>query len=1248
MTVVSSRKQRGVKVFGVGCLVLVVIALALPLWFPWVLRPALARFGIRFDSYARVGYTRFALTNVRRDAPNARFRCDRLSGFLPAQWLWRRFSPASPEEPFLTVAHWRVRIQTGEQPRPAKPSPLPNSAFAVAERISGALPMWRVWLPAAQLSDGRVEIGSNAVAVVRLDWRRGKVTGRVACSNPGETFAVQGDFSGAPPYAISLDEKSSGLSSRLRLSRATGQWQAAGDVQWRSNRLEVEAVFDRDGWWPRRAGLKSDHFHVPSKLVRLEGYDDPTGAFELKWVDGHFHLEGSARATPDAADRAFAPPLELSLLARGDTNSVVLEKLRITSPAIEADLSNPIGLDRSGKLTTETATLRMALDLGQLHGSSFGGKLNGRVRVRPLPAGPPTAEFDLSGRDLSGRGFSITQAHLGGRLSWPVLNLDGAEITLADGSTLGGAGEIALKSRVISHGKWHFQGPWVRRFLPPGLTFSNLQATGELSGPLSAPVHSGELQADDCSVPILKPCRVFLAWRGENLVFPDVQIRLAAETATLDLKGAVRVADPPARSCEIDLKTLTLTRAAGAVLRLERPCRIAARREVSTADRNQPSSWALKVNGFSWAGPDGGLTLDSDVTWPRRGKIDVSGHGLSSADLREFVTVSMAKTSLSGIDLKANWDGGPIEFKLSAEGELPALEDQTFRAKVKLSGNADGLVADPVIVSVQGTEIVRAQGKMPLTLTTEPGGLRIRLEDKKPFNFQAATEPNKPFWDFARQRLGVRIVDPKVEANLQGTLAQLTGTLRGQASQISRLSSTNEVKLPPLENLRLEARFEQDRVQLGEFTFDVENQPVRITGDIPIRQNFLLDFISHGALPDWRRARARIEIADARLEPFARYLPAVLSPQGRLSVSLGVVPGGGVNGELMISGAATRSFTPLAPIRDIQARVLFAARRATIGQFTGRMGGREVSASGHFELPESGAPQFELRLRGDNVPLVYRPGLLLRSDFDLQFAQAGGQPATVSGDVTLRDGLFLEDLKALAPTSRAEPLGRPPYFSVTEQPFADWKLNVRVQGERFLRVRTPFFRGVVSTDLQIRGDFQEPQALGEARINSGQIRFPFGTLNLDHGLASLTSEHPYEPQLLAAASSRLYGYNIKMEITGTASAPLVSFSSTPPLTSEQVLLMLAAGELPREELSFSREKRVGNFALYLGKDVIARWLGNEDSADRLTIRSGEDISQEGRTTYYLEYKLSDDWSVIGEYDRFNALNAGLKWRIFSR
>src|SRR5437867_1476362 len=311
MTVLSSRKKKGLRVFGLACLVILLVVLALPLWFPLVLRPLLARSGIRFDSYEPVGYTRFALTNVRRDAPNARFRCDRVAGFLPSQWLWRRYSAGSPEEPFLTIAHWRVRIQPGLEPRPTRASTPTNSAFPIAEKISRALPTWRAWLPAAQLTDGRVEVGSNAVAVARVEWRRGRVTAKVAPSNSRETFAVQGDFSDAPPYAISFEGRSSGWSGQVRLSRATDQWQAAGDVNWRTNRVEVNASFDGNGWWPKRAALKSDHFRVPSKWARLEGYDDPTGAFKLEWVDGQFQLEASARASPDAAARAFATPLAI-------------------------------------------------------------------------------------------------------------------------------------------------------------------------------------------------------------------------------------------------------------------------------------------------------------------------------------------------------------------------------------------------------------------------------------------------------------------------------------------------------------------------------------------------------------------------------------------------------------------------------------------------------------------------------------------------------------------------------------------------------------------------------------------------------------------------------------------------------------------------------------------------------------------------------------------------------------------------
>jgi translocation and assembly module TamB len=821
---------------------------------------------------------------------------------------------------------------------------------------------------------------------------------------------------------------------------------------------------------------------MPAKLLALAGYEDPVGAFVLEWVDDRFRLEASAHATPETADLPFSPPLELSLLARGDLDSVLLEKLRITSPMIEADLSDPIGLSRSGKLTTEAATLRVALDLTKLQGFSFGGKLNGQVRVSRMPTGQPSAEFDLNGEETTGRGFSFTRARLAGGLRWPVLDLNVAEMEFADGSTLGGAGKLELKSRLVTNGTWHFQGGQARRFLPDGMSYTNLQATGHLSGTPGAWFHSGELTAEGFSAPHLKPCRLLARWTGDNLIFPEATIKLASGTSALEFVGALRLGDTASPSCDIDLNALTLTLDANTLWQLEKPCRVAVRRQAAVAGPGTPSAWPLKVEGFRWVGRNRELSLDGEVTWPWRGQMQVSGHGLSLSDLPEFVSVPVGGATLAGLDLKARWEGGPIEFKLSLNGEVPALEAETFSANIELKGDANGLLADPISVSANGAVILHALGKLPLTMIAEPGKVRVQLEENKPFNFQLATEPNTRFWDFVSQHFGVRVADPKVEANLQGTLQDVRGDLHAEAAQISRSRSTNGVLLPAMERLRVDARLERDSVRLSELVFEIEKQPVRITGELPIRGHLLLEFISSGALPDWRRARARVEIADARIEPFARYLPKVLSPQGRLSISLGVVPGGELNGELKISGAATKPVALLTPMRDIQATILFSGRRAAISQFMGRMGGREVHLAGNFDFPESGEPQFDVRLRGNNVPLIYRPGLLLRSDFDVQFARAGDQAVAVSGDVTLRDGLFLQDLKALVPTGRSEPLGRPPYFSVADKPFANWKLNVKVHGDRFLRVRTPYFRGEISADFQIKGNLADQLRSGPLSI----------------------------------------------------------------------------------------------------------------------------------------------------------------------
>lgn len=132
------------------------------------------------------------------------------------------------------------------------------------------------------------------------------------------------------------------------------------------------------------------------------------------------------------------------------------------------------------------------------------------------------------------------------------------------------------------------------------------------------------------------------------------------------------------------------------------------------------------------------------------------------------------------------------------------------------------------------------------------------------------------------------------------------------------------------------------------------------------------------------------------------------------------------------------------------------------------------------------------------------------------------------------------------------------------------------------------------------------------------------------------------------ASGRNYRYDVRLEVNGPADGANVLFSATPPLNSEEILLMLTAGELPRNENIFSTEARAGRLATFFGRDLISRYSGSESSGERLIINSGENITDEGKTTYSVEYQLTDRWSLIGEYDRFSALNAAVKWRIYSR
>jgi translocation and assembly module TamB len=1241
----AARRSRKKLLVGMGGLVafVVLLVVTLPLWFPWVLRPILQNLGIRFESYQAVGYTKFALVKVEGAWDDVRFESARVEAFLPTRWLWSLYFSDRSFSPNARGGSWRLTVKSTSDAQPDRIPKAPGSTFKVLGEVESVLGVLRDWVPAAHFTNGVVDLNSEEFRLPEVDWKRGSLAASVRSLRFPETIALRASVPGNASPSVSLSAPQARVTVDARFKKNMGRWEVEGETRWLSNRMVLAATFLGEGWWPQSAQLTASSFHIPATLLKLEDYEDLTGSFAVDWAGQRFTLDAAATAEPKPDSIHKWPPIALKVAARGDEEIAVVEKLSLTAPGIKTDLTGGIAINRSGKLLTDAASMQVFLDLAELPGSSMTGKLQGFVRLRPGATEDCQADFELSGANLHSEGLDVSEATLAGQLSWPTLEVRRGELKLEDSSNFAGNVRMDLESRIVDDGRWSFQGRLPRIWQPGGVSYTRLQTTGEFRGPITRLIHSGQLSIQALSIAPFSPCAVQATWQGEEFDLSQAQIQADAGNSSLRASGALRMANPTRQASTLTLSNLTLEKSGQIRYGLERPCEVSVG-QIAGTNREVP----LKAGPFRWIGSERGIHLQGSLAWPHRGSVQIHCQNLTFGDFADFLAPTTQQWSVTDLNASADWNHGPMTFETSARVNFAPRDGTSFSMQGSLRGGPAGAEADRVIVSSKSGEVVSIHGTMPITIVPGSTNGWLNLNEEKPIDLRAVTTPNKIFWDGLTGLIGFQLSDPLVDLSLRGTLSRPEGVAYLKAERLEWKVSTNTIAPPTMERVQVAASFEQGRVQLKTFSVELEGQPVRASGELPLGKHFWTELVRKGELPDWQQSRGRLEIVDARLDLFARYLPKVLSPQGRLSLEVEIQPGARLAGQLEITNAATRPFDPLGHIHDIHAQVKLADRGARIETFSGQIGGQVVNLAGRVTLSGSNRVEFDVSLQGTNVPLVREPGILMRTDLNVRVRQEEGRSGTISGELMLRDSLFLQDLKTLVQGGPDHLRRRPPYFAVTEAPFDKWKLDLRIKGDRFLRVRTPLFRGEISAAFQLSGEMAEPVALGEVRVASGRIQFPFGTLKVDQGYVGVTSEDPYRPRLFVMASGRTYGHEIKMEVSGLANEPRVTFNSTPPLTSEQILMLLTAGELPHEDISLSYQQRAARLAMFVGKDFLGRLIGEEGTAERLTIRSGEEISEENKQTYYIEYRLSDRWSAVGEYDRFNALNAGLKWKIFSK
>ena len=1083
----------------------------------------------------------------------------------------------------------------------------------------------RRWVGAAGLRDGRLEVAGENLGFPDLKIADDRLAGRIE----GRGRALEFEWA-VQAGTLVVNAPDAGAEARLALGRE----RVDGNLTWRNNRATLAAEFAPGAWRPTRLRIGGEDWAVPAAGVGLgTAYGDLRGRFALREQGEGVALEVVATAEPLTAGY---PAVRVDLAGEVAADRFRVERLALTAPQARASLSGPLEWRAGdGWAAEDGPEFDWEADLEALSAGRVSGRAQGWARW--VGGTGPRARVVWSGEVTDGawrelRGLAL---ELQGESDVGETRVEVARLTLPDGGRVEASGRlIHVEETRIAEAKVvaELVGGGLRPWLPAGV----------------------ELGA------------VRLEARGGG-VWPQ-----------LDYEGVVTVSAPTYAGWAADAVRLDATGSGTKVEKLE----IKAERGGAELTgwfagdlargllgglswRRSDGVW-LESKGFAGGGWDEGkwrlgLHLASPpapgdearrlrVAWERGGTAALEIRNLDTSWLADWRTGPAGPDiAVRALELEASpgtegfFEGGG-SFDLA--WRRPGAAEFWARGEVRAS--QDGFVFPALEAGQGGESLLRGEGGVPWRWRTGPAGGWAASPDGR-WSLRLASRADATRWDELAKLAGLELEGPAFSVALDGPAAAPRGEITLAAERVGFRGEGLPEGGVTLLALRARASLAPGAITLDQLAGEIDGQRLRFEGRLALAEG---DWARLRARPFvWLRdhAEGRLRIPEAEVAALARYLPTLLAPAGTLAADLRLSPGARLDGAIMLRGAASRPLGGFGVLQEVDLELALSGLDVRIARLRAMAGGQAVEITGGARREPGRLPVLDLAVKAERFPLVRRPGLLLRGDLDLTIKTDAERRTRLAGAVRLRDSLFLADIRPLIASSggsASAARARPPYFSVETKPLAEWELAVRVGGERFLRLRTPVFNGVVSADFDLSGTLREPRAAGEARVDSGVILFPFASFAVQEGTVRLRRADPFSPALDFRASGRRLGYDLRLELGGTVDAPQLQLFSSPPLEAENLLLMVTAGAAPVEGRgAASAASRLAAMGAYVGRDLLrTAGLGGSDE-ERLSLSSGEKVSRQGRETYGFDYRLDDVWSLTGEYDEFDAYNVGVKRRL---
>ncbi|TLD72786.1 hypothetical protein FEM03_01570 [Phragmitibacter flavus] len=375
-------------------------------------------------------------------------------------------------------------------------------------------------------------------------------------------------------------------------------------------------------------------------------------------------------------------------------------------------------------------------------------------------------------------------------------------------------------------------------------------------------------------------------------------------------------------------------------------------------------------------------------------------------------------------------------------------------------------------------------------------------------------------------------------AALGGKLEPAALTLQA-ALEEGRLAVVTEVGQQPLKKLRVEARLPLDVETVAKnptslMEAPLEGSVVLPSSDLAIVRKFAPILTTFDGTV----------MADVKLGGVVRQ--PKWAGQLRVDVSAAAVDGLAMN------------------MKDIKVHLGFDQMLVKLEDVSAAVAGGEMRMSGQVDLTKPTDPAMDLRLEAKEALLMRDQTMSLRTDGNLTCIGSLSK-ATLAGRLELVRGRVFKEIEFL-PLSLPNQLPPPPPVVTRstrklELPpmLKDWIFDVEVRTRDPIRLLGNVLNGGVVVQVTAKGTGAAPELDGRVSLQGARLQLPFSRLTITRGEVVFNKDNPFDPQLDLQGDSFVNNYQVTLFAYGSALAPKVRFTSSPPLSEGAIATLLATG-----------------------------------------------------------------------------------------